>query len=365
MFACLTHTRMANELQNVLNAHDRVRKSTDLPLFYGKKEKETVSPHVLLDRINRASVIAGWNTDERKCTEFYMILRDRALIWWDSLENCDNVNREVWADVQREFLAAYEPKFTARTTCTNFQDLVQRSGENVHDYYLRVTEALKKMCDAKPDTIHTVRIDRGGASAAEAAAIKREGVLDSERFFMHQLFIAGLKEEIRTKIMEAGKTSIQDSVTLARELEVIMNDRKKSGNVANVKTTHEQDIQGEEYLEEEELTAINAVRFQKGKPPLRFVRGPERQVRSAPPQRSQQQQNFNSKCRYCKIPGHQQKVCRKRILAGAPCVDINGKPYPIQDDNRVQTVQSRGGETQTPGPSETRSQLQDPYYLNW
>ena len=144
-----------------------------------------------------------------------------------------------------------------------------------------------------------------------------------------------------------------------------MNDRKKSGNVANVKTTHEQDIQGEEYLEEEELTAINAVRFQKGKPPLRFVRGPERQVRSAPPQRSQQQQNFNSKCRYCKIPGHQQKVCRKRILAGAPCVDINGKPYPIQDDNRVQTVQSRGGETQTPGPSETRSQLQDPYYLNW
>lgn len=357
---------MAADLQNVLNAHDRVRKSTDLPLFYGKKEKDTVSPHVLLDRINRASVIAGWNTDERKCTEFYMILRDRALIWWDSLENCDNVDRNVWADVQREFLAAYEPKFTARTTCTNFQDLVQRSGENVHDYYLRVTEALKKMCDAKPDAINTVRTDRGAATAAEATAIKREGVRDSERFFMHQLFIAGLKEEIRTKIMEAGKTSIQDSVTLARELEVILNDKKKSGNIANVKTAPEQEEQGENYLEEEELAAINAVRFQKGKAPLRFFRGPERPGRSGPPQRPQhQQQNFNSKCRYCKIPGHQQKVCRKRILAGAPCVDINGKPYQVQEDNRVQTVQSQSGESQNRVVSETHSQLHDPYHLNW
>ena len=32
-------------------------------------------------------------------------------------------------------------------------------------------------------------------------------------------------------------------------------------------------------------------------------------------------------CRYCKKPGHLQKVCNARIKAGAPQVDLNGKPY--------------------------------------
>jgi hypothetical protein len=74
------------------------------------------------------------------------------------------------------------------------------------------------MCEAKPATIATVRIDRGAATAEQAAAIKLEGVKDSEGFYKHQLFIAGLKEDIRMKIMEAGKPSIQESVTHAREL---------------------------------------------------------------------------------------------------------------------------------------------------
>ncbi len=32
-------------------------------------------------------------------------------------------------------------------------------------------------------------------------------------------------------------------------------------------------------------------------------------------------------CRYCKKPGHLQKVCNSRIRAGAPEVDAQGKPY--------------------------------------
>ncbi len=32
-------------------------------------------------------------------------------------------------------------------------------------------------------------------------------------------------------------------------------------------------------------------------------------------------------CRYCKKPGHLQKVCNSRIKAGAPQVDANGKPF--------------------------------------
>ena len=354
-----------DELQQALNVHERVRKSTDLPLFFGRKEKDTVSPNVLLDRINRAAGIAGWNMDERKCTEFYLILRDRALTWWDSLENYDNVDRNIWADVQKEFLAAYAPKFTARTTCTNFQDLVQRNAENVQDYYLRVAEAFKKMCDSKPEAINTVRANRGAATAETAAGLKKEGVVDIERFFLHQLFIAGLKEEIRTKIMEAGKTSIQESVNLARELEVIQNDKKKTGAVANVianATVNDNTNKTEDELDDDEINAVNSVRFQKGKPALQSFKRAGPFLQTGQPSRPQQLPSFNNKCRYCTIPGHSQKVCRKRIAAGAPCVDAQGKPYANQTNRRVQAVQ---GHAATASTANAAPASHNSIQLNW
>ena len=346
----MAQAQAAANLQAALLGHDRVRRSTELPLFYGKKEKDVVTPHTLIARIERAAPIAGWNTDDRKCTEFYMTLRDRALIWWDSLDNCDNVNKDNWADVQREFLAAYAPRFTARTTCTNFQDLVQRQGENIHDYYLRVTESFKRMCDAKSATIYDVRAPNpdGMADTDEARAqkknCKKEGLMDMERFFLHQLFIAGLKDELRSKIMEAGKPTLQESLSLARELEVIVQDKKKTILAAVVEE--------EDALGEEDIEAINAIRFQRGQKPFRR---PGTNYQGQSYQKSASTGNTgsfqsNKKCRFCG-GNHLQKVCRKRIAAGKPCVDQNGKPYTSQinavdDQNQAKPTPAQ---QQTPG----------------
>ena len=57
---------MANEIADALTNHDRIRRSTDIPLFYGKKE-DTVTPQQLIERLKKAARIAGWNTDKRKC----------------------------------------------------------------------------------------------------------------------------------------------------------------------------------------------------------------------------------------------------------------------------------------------------------
>ena len=50
-------------LNAALQGHDRIRRSTELPKFYGNKDKDTVTPHVLLDRLNAAAPIAGWNDE--------------------------------------------------------------------------------------------------------------------------------------------------------------------------------------------------------------------------------------------------------------------------------------------------------------
>ena len=60
----------AANMQAALLGHDRVKRATELPLFYGKKEKDVVITHMLIAHIQRAAPIAGWNTDDQKCTEF-------------------------------------------------------------------------------------------------------------------------------------------------------------------------------------------------------------------------------------------------------------------------------------------------------
>ncbi len=110
--------------------------------------------------------------------------------------------------------------------------------------------------------IATVRIDGRAATADQAAAIKLEGVKDSEGFFKHQLFIAVLKEYIRKKIMEAGKPSIQESIAHARELEVIHEDRKKGSTVGNIAANEDNN----DHFDNEERAAVDAIRLQRGKP---------------------------------------------------------------------------------------------------
>src|SRR5574343_642950 len=84
-----------DQIRDVLANHDRIRKSTDLPLFYGRKDKDTCTARLLIERFETAARIARWNADEvRKCEEFYLILRDRALIWWKGLEEVPTMTRD-------------------------------------------------------------------------------------------------------------------------------------------------------------------------------------------------------------------------------------------------------------------------------
>ena len=311
-------------LAEALNNHERVRKSTDLPLFYGRKEKDVVTAHHLMDRIETASTIAGWN-EERQCKEFYMILRDRALTWWNSLDNeeVDNI-RVIWRELKKAFLNAYAPRYTARATCNIFVELQQRSGESVQDYYLRVTESFRRLCEAKPEDMTTdieadlvprADVPGTGLTVAQALVYKKEGIRQDEKYFLHQLFVAGLREDLRTKVMEAGRRNLKDSVNSARELEVILQDRKIKGHhVAHI----------EHREEEEHIDVMYRKPIPRGSNHNRGGFGRGRGQTGRPGTYATQ---FKGTCRYCKKYGHSQQRCIARKEKGAPLVDQYGKPY--------------------------------------
>ena len=60
-----------------LQSHNHLCHSTEMPLFYRQKDKDTISAHLFFDCIETAAGIANWN-DARKLSEIYLVLRDRA-----------------------------------------------------------------------------------------------------------------------------------------------------------------------------------------------------------------------------------------------------------------------------------------------
>jgi hypothetical protein len=334
------------QFANAMEAHDRLRKSTEIPLFYGDSKKDTILPSVLLERVERARRSAGWN-EERTCDEFLACLREKAIIWHKGFDGVQ-VNDRVWQEVRDYFLASYEPKFSARTTCTNFQDLRQMHGEKVQEFYDRCALVFRRLCESQPANLRNVRrvpapapivpaadADAAALAAAAAhnanamtpeqnrAADKLEGMRDAEWFFMRQLFIAGLRDSVRSEVMKAGHEGLRETLSAARETETVLEDVEKKAKHITAVSQEEDETESpfERELADEELEAINAIRKRNGKPPFR---------RRPPFRRNGGNQNrsrTNLTCRFCKKSGHLQKDCHTRIRSGAPMVDAQGKPY--------------------------------------
>ena len=252
------------QLAQALNDHDRAKRSTDIPLFYGQPGRDTIAARLLIVRINDAGAIANWNND-RKLLEFKMCLRDKAVGWFEDLiEN--RINVDDWDTVKAEFLETYEPKYSTKTACANFTDLNQKSDETINDYTYRVQQAYKRVTDKKPADMATVRTSI--AAGATEAQIKAEGIADAFLFIKHQLFLAGLRDGLRDKVLEMEKPTYVDSVKAARNLETILNDQKRLNKLAAIKHELGQDVAKEivwDAYDNEALDQIAALRSASSK----------------------------------------------------------------------------------------------------
>jgi hypothetical protein len=215
-------------IQAALLNHDRVRRTTDIPLFYGKKSKDTIQPQQYIERLEKAARVAQWPDDQRRCDEFTLSLRENALSWYNTLDNIIGFNKNNWNDLKAKFLEAYAPKYSAKALCICFQDLRQKSDETVQDFYNRVSDTFRNAYQVKPD--HTITYEgtmHDGITQAHANEILLQGVTRMQLLMLNTMFLGGLKEDIRNRVLEEGPTHPDNSVKLAREIESIINDRRK------------------------------------------------------------------------------------------------------------------------------------------
>ena len=122
---------------------EHLRQITQIPLFYGRPDKDSLTAGMLIERVEAAAEAAGWN-NQRKLSAFFLVLRDKALVWHKSLK-LDRFNLRDWDVVRGQFIQDYEPQFTARTHCTNFGELTQRPGETPLNFYGRIVVVMERI----------------------------------------------------------------------------------------------------------------------------------------------------------------------------------------------------------------------------
>jgi hypothetical protein len=204
--------------------------------------------------------------------------------------------------------------------------LYQAPHEKVQTFFLRLDETFKRMTETRPADLIVVRepaLAAANQDNARDARIKLEGLRDQDKFFLSQMFLAGLRENIRTKVMEEAPAELIDIVDLAVEKEAIYLN-EKNPPPANLLFSIEEKDDKQEGAEEkaefnkEEIELIHAIRRKRNQPPFKR-NGNNNSTASS-----------TVVCHYCKQRGHWQKHCRSRIRDKAPCIDAQGKPYPNQ-----------------------------------
>jgi hypothetical protein len=325
----------AANLAQALNDHDRAKRSMDIPLYYGQPGRDTIAARLLIVRVTDAGAIAGWD-NARKLLEFKMCLQDKAFGWFKGITE-DGVNTDNWDTVKAEFLETYEPKYSAKTTCANFTDLTQKLEESINDYTYHVQMAYKCLTDKKPTTMAAVR--NTIAARATEAEVKAEGISDAFKFTKHQLFLAGLKDGIRDKVLEAAKDTFTESVKVARNLETIQNDHKRLNKINAIKNNMDKERAKEivwDNLSDDQLAQLAAIPFGRNNRYNNNGNNGNNRNNQSNNSLPTQLRNPNTECRYCKKKGHLQKDCFSQKLDQAPMVDANGKPY--QQNNRVSNI---------------------------
>lgn len=336
------------DAQNALLHHDRVRRSTDLPTYHGIPGKDTISARDLIKRFETAAGIAKWTEAEKKCQEFYMILRDDALVWWATMKDY-KLDTKNWDVVKAHFIKKFEPKSTAKTSCANLVELAQRPGETANKFHFRLFQIYERLCEARPEDMFNVTLvpaNPAAATAEELKKIKLEGIEEMEMFIKHQLFLAGLREPLRSDVMKEGKATLGESIDLAAELEAIS--RKNEKTIAVIQEEEEGPTTSGEMiniddLDDDELEAVNLIRKRSGKKPFFRKNGNSRSFN----RNGNGNGNSSIKCRYCKKQGHMQKECHSRRRDNAPMVDVTGKPFgrkvnAVEEKDPIETISSVG-----------------------
>ena len=316
-----------------LNEHERNKKVSDLPAFFGQPGKDTVTAKQLIQRIGKAAAVCNWN-DAQKALQLSCCFKGSALVWYEGLEKAHGLQSDDWDVLKEAFLAQYEGLVTSVNITLSIKDLQQRVGERVIDYTTRgqgvFNQCYDKIMATWTDTTKVPEANDGNRDACKASMkVAARGALMTLQMIM---FEAGLQDHLRLDVSQKEHATLWDLQKATLQAEARHTKTRKLQVAAVEEEVNSEDEETDETsveLEEDQYKEVAAVYAAKGRRMPRFYK---MKKRFPAPRRNQGNGSQTEKkppleCWHCGKKGHGIADCYSR-KAGKPKTPGAGKRSP-------------------------------------
>jgi hypothetical protein len=334
-----------------------------IPEFFGAKSKDTISAADFIQQLEDLAKTNRW-TDAQTYHRFANSLRNPAQEWLSSIVdwNTDENVRLVWSDFKDLFKQEYTVQTNDKLILEGLSNLAMKSNETTNKLLTCITRTTRVIresfneYDAKIPYPHN-NIN-GGISNAAFRRFLRQYEAMWVNFFKMNLFKGALTPELRSVVAQQE----QEIITIKRMYQVATTAQRelKGKGPALVNEIREEEPTAES--ETDDVAAFN----RRGARPRTNQAGRQSRGnynsgqggyqsgsgRGASNSGSGNNNNRNSKyCYFCKIQGHRQEECRKRMKENKPCREAQGRYYwpkiYLMEDNDAKPISSIDHEDET------------------
>ena len=322
---------------------------SDLPAFHGN-EKDTITAESITTRVEAAAEALTWD-DAATFNNFSLAMRSNAEKWLTLQADIRPDFAKSWIYIKPLFREAFGSKMDESKVFLTIKELGHKPTELVRDYAIRFNENYRTIKTLMKPKIINIPANEADRTVAVCQNIYAQGFADAQMEVQKILFVATLDMPLLKKVVQKEIPTFVDAMEIATKIQGLT--MKPNGNGGVVHRIQEDNCESTdaEFVNQIQQGYSNNRGNNRG----RGNRGQSRGNRgnrghfsggyynnkgnngnngnngngttSKSKESAKVDLNTKIKCLFCKIIGHHQDECRKRIEAGKPCQAASGKEY--------------------------------------
>ncbi len=207
--AAAAANQMVNQLETLFS-----NPKADIPIFYGDKNKDSVTAKFMYDRIVIAQTTYRWS-DAATAGNFKLALRGKAIDWLNYIKDTERVDITLWSTIEPHFKSHYDILVQTVDNVWDFSKLKHEERDDPADLKLEVSKLINNVSSTAPE----FRIEiKDEFTFEEVETITRNATQNLKTHLMKTLFINKLAPTYKDYVLSQEPGSLNDATTLARAM---------------------------------------------------------------------------------------------------------------------------------------------------
>lgn len=336
---------------------------SELPAFYGN-DKDTLSAESLVLRVEAAATALAWD-DAATYNNFSLCLRADAEGWLQLRRDINPNFEGLWSFIKPLFRKEFGTKMNETKILRAMKDLSMKNSETPTQYMVRNNTNWKMISELCKHQVIEVPAAEADRTVVVCQNLYKKGFQDALKEVQRLSYISGLPDTLLEKVAQKENATLEATLENTNKLNDIINKKEVAHNgIHQVDQTEETDAEFVNKIQQSSSRGRGGYRGRANSRPNNGYNGntnhyngnngnnysgsngnnhnsngntntgnynpqnrPQGNRGSFQNNQNNAHRNSGLTCLYCKIQGHHQDDCRKRIRDNKPCIAASGKPY--------------------------------------